>query len=88
MATVKKGKSPSAITCRIIKAAMGAADMNAEKLAKRMNVHINTVYRDLKEPERIPQDRLWLYFTALGVPVNESLQTIANQFAFSIVQRG
>ena len=85
---IRREKSPSAITCGIIKAAMGAADMNAEKLAKRMNVHINTVYRDLKEPERIPQDRLWLYFTVLGVPVNESLQSIANQFALSIVQRG
>lgn len=80
-------KSPSQITCRIIHAGLSAEGMSVHEMAKRMKVHYNTVYNDLKQPEKIPQDRLWMYFTILNVPIDNALKRIAQEFAESLARR-
>ena len=34
------------------------------------------------------EQRMWIYFTALGVPVDEGLAAFADSFARSLVSRG
>lgn len=80
-------KTPSQIIAGIIKAAMNFEGLNPHDLAKQMHVHVNTVYGDMRDPDRIPQNRLWLYFTVLGIPVEESLEAIASSFTAKIVAR-
>lgn len=75
------------IMARIIKAAMGAKNVSNQKLADAIGVHMNTVYKDLKEPEGMTMARAWLYFTALGVPVDDALKAFADSFARSLVTR-
>ena len=84
---VKSLNTPSQIVCQIIKAGMGAKDISTHELAKRMQIHVNTVYSDLRDPDRIPQNRLWLYFTVLGIPVYDALSRFAQEFAMSLVRR-
>ena len=78
---------PSQITCKIIQAALSSSGMSVAELAKRVQVHTNTVRNDMRDPDRIPQNRLWLYFTVLGVPIEDALEKIAKEFAFSLVRR-
>ena len=80
-------QTPSQITCKLIQAALSASGMGVAELARRVQVHVNTVRNDLHDPDRIPQNRLWLYFTVLGVPVEDALEKIAKEFAFSLVRR-
>jgi len=82
----RRGRTPAQIVARIITAAMGAQDVPADMLAKAVGVHTNTVRRDLKEPEGMPMDRMWLYFNALHVPIDEGLQAFADSFARFLVQ--
>jgi hypothetical protein len=74
-------KTPAEIVKMIICAAMGARQIDSKQLAKLAGVHANTVYNDLKDPDGIPMQRVWLYFTALSVPVDEGLQAFADSFA-------
>ena len=80
-------KTPSQITAGIIRAAMSKDGTTPQSIAKQMQVHVNTVYSDLRDPDRIPQNRLWLYFTVLGIPVDDALQRIADSFSAMLVQR-
>ena len=80
-------KTPSHITAGIIKAAMAHSGNTPRSLAKQMHVHVNTVYQDMNDPDRIPQNRLWLYFTILGVPVDDALKRIADSFSQMLVNR-
>jgi transcriptional regulator with XRE-family HTH domain len=80
-------KTPAECIGSIIRSAMSAREINAEQLAKLVGVHANTVYSDLHDPDRIQMRRVWLYFTALGVPVDEALQAFADSFARSLVAR-
>lgn len=80
-------KTPSQITAGIIQAAMSSCEMKPQDVAKRMQIHVNTVRNDMRDPDRIPQNRLWLYFTVLGVPIEDALEKIAKEFAFSLVRR-
>ena len=80
-------KTPSQITAGIIKAAMAHSDNTPQTLAKQMQVHVNTVYSDMRDPDRIPQNRLWMYFTILGVPVDDALKRIADSFSQMLVNR-
>jgi len=86
MARVQQ-KTPAECIGSIIRSAMSAREINAEQLAKLVGVHANTVYSDLHDPDRIQMRRVWLYFTALGVPVDEALQAFADSFARSLVTR-
>ena len=80
-------QTPSQITCKLIQAALSASGMGVAELARRVQVHVNTVRNDFRDPDRIPQNRLWLYFTVLGVPIEDALEKIAKEFAFSLVRR-
>lgn len=80
-------KTPAQIVKSIISAAMGAQDIDSKQLAKLAGVHVNTVYHDMSDPDGMPMSRVWLYFTALSVPVDEGLQAFADSFARSLVVR-
>lgn len=80
-------RTPSEVIRGIIQAAMTAEEMTGEQLARDMGVHVNTVYSDLKAPEKIPQGRLWLYFVTLGIPIQDALESIAGAFAVSLARR-
>ena len=80
-------KTPAECIGNIISAAMHVKGFSAEVLADRAKVHRNTVYRDLKDPDRMQAQRMWLYFIALDVPVDDALQAFADSFARSLVTR-
>ena len=80
-------KTPAECIGAIIKAAMSASDISAEKLADAANVHANTVRKDLRDPDGMTMQRMWIYFLALDVPVNEGLAAFAESFARSLVER-
>lgn len=80
-------KTPAEIVKTIISAAMGARQIDSKQLAKLAGVHANTVYNDLKDPDGIPMQRVWLYFTILGVPVDDALKRIADSFSQMLVNR-
>lgn len=83
----KRKKTPAECIGRILCAAMGAAGISSEVLASRAGVARNTVCSDLKDPDRMPMQRVWLYFTVLGVPIEKGLQAFADSFALSLTQR-
>lgn len=83
----RQKKTPAQCVGSIITAAMSAQSMTAEELAERSQVHRNTVYRDLKDPDRMQASRMWTYFVVLGVPVDDALQVFAASFARSLVMR-
>ena len=83
----KRKRTPSECIGRIISAAMGAGGISSEALANRAGVARNTVCSDLKDPDRIPMQRVWLYFTVLDVPIEKGLQAFADSFALSLTQR-
>lgn len=84
---MQRTKTPSQITVDLIQAAMSIGGLSAKALACKAKVHPNTVYMDLRDPDRIPQNRLWLYFTVLDIPVQDALNRIAESFAHSITRR-
>ena len=84
---MKAKKTPAECIGSIINAAMGAKSMTADKLANACGVHYNTVRKDLKDPDSMPLWRMWLYFVALQIPIDEGLNTFADSFARSLVVR-
>lgn len=87
MRPARKRTPAECIGC-IISAAMGATGTTADKLADAASVHANTVRKDLKDPDGMTMQRMWIYFTTLGVPVDEGLAAFADSFARSLVSRG
>ena len=51
-----------------------------------IGVHANTVSSDAREPEKIPLDRLSLYFTALGINPEVMLRPIAHSIAERMIE--
>lgn len=49
----KRKKTPAECIGAILRAAMCANGITAEKLADMVNIHRNTVSRDLKDPDRM-----------------------------------
>lgn len=84
---MKAKKTPAECIGSIISAAMGAKGLTADKLASACGVHYNTVRKDLKDPDSMPLWRMWLYFVALQIPIDEGLNTFADSFARSLVVR-
>lgn len=80
-----KKTTPQSIA-RIIKAAMGANDMDATHLSKVVGVHKNTIYKDLRDPNGMTLERMSLYWTALNVPADEGLAAFADSFSRSLVR--
>ena len=87
LTAAKHNKTPAQIMANLIACAMTVQGETQKSLAKKARVHPNTVCSDLRDPERIPQHRLWLYFTVLDVPVDECLNAVAVKFAESAVKR-
>lgn len=83
----KSARTPARIMADLIECALIVSGQTKTKLAKMANVSLNTVCNDLKDPERIPQGRLWLYFAALGAPMDDALKAVAETFAISAVKR-
>lgn len=86
-AKAKSRRTPSEVMCRILQAAMAANDVTTQELADNSGVHQNTVKSDLKDPDKIKLQRLWLYFLALGVPIDDALAAFAESFARGLTQR-
>ena len=86
-AKAKSRRTPSEVMCRILQAAMAANDVTAQELADSSGVHQNTVKSDLRDPDKIKLQRLWLYFLALGVPIDDALAAFAESFARGLTQR-
>lgn len=82
-----KTRTPARIMADLIECALIVSGETKTGLAKLSGVCLNTVCNDLKDPERIPQGRLWLYFAALGAPMDEALKAVAETFAISAVKR-
>ena len=87
MAKIKENRTPAQVVARIITAAMRANDVSSDQLAKAASVHVNTVRKDLREPEGMPMSRMWIYFLALGVPINETLKCFADSFCKMMIER-
>lgn len=88
MAKIKNAKTPPEIIVNIIKAGMGAEEITVNELAKRTGFHTNTVYSDFRDPGKMTQQRLWLYFTAVGIPISDALKVFADQLAAKLTDRG
>ena len=73
----KQARTMPRIIWGLISAAMAAQDIQRSDIAKMIGVHANTVSSDAREPEKIPLDRLTLYFTALGINPEVMLRPIA-----------
>ncbi len=80
-------KTPSRIMAGMIEQALKVTGMKKSDLAAAAQCSPNTVTNDLKAPERIPQGRMWLYFTALDIPVESVLQGVAYSVADRMIQR-
>lgn len=83
----KRKVTPAECVAKVITAAMAVREMTAKQLAEKVGVHSNTVHNDLKEPNKMTMYRMWLYFVALEVPVDDGLQSFADSFARSLVTR-
>jgi hypothetical protein len=88
MARIKNAKTPPEIIVNIIKAGMGAEEITVNELAKRTGFHTNTVYSDFRDPGKMTQQRLWLYFAAVGIPISDALKVFADQLAAKLTDRG
>lgn len=87
MKRTKPKKTPAQILASMIEAAMAIQKVNGQELARRVRTSANTVYSDLNDPDRIPQNRLWLYFTVLDIDCTDTLQAVADRFSATIIQR-
>lgn len=83
----KHYRTPSRIMADMIEAALKVSGTNRAELAKLARCSPNTLTADLKDPERIPQGRLWLYLTALSIPVEDVLRGIAYSVADKAIER-
>lgn len=81
-------RTPAQCVGMIISAAMGAQGVQIDRLADAVGVHPNTIRKDLRDPDGMTMQRMWLYFTALSVPVDDGLAAFADSFAKSLVARG
>lgn len=71
--------TPSRTMWGIIECGMRSQRILMSDLARRVGVHPNTITRDAQEPEKIPQGRLWLYFEAVGISVEDMVKTTVTE---------
>lgn len=83
----KRTKTPSRIMAGMIEQALRVTGTKKSELAAAVKCSPNTVTNDLRDPERIPQGRMWLYFTALDIPVETVLQNVAYSIADKMIHR-
>lgn len=80
-------RTPSQVMWSMIKAEMVVQGVTQRELAKRVHCCNDTICLDAKEPERIPQQRLWLYFAALGMDCMDVLRAVAADHAERLTVR-
>ena len=83
----KPARTPARIMADLLECALIVSGQTKTGLAKLSGVCLNTVCSDLKDPERIPQGRLWLYFAALGAPMDDALKAVAEKVAEKATER-
>lgn len=83
----KRTRTPAQIMADMILCAMQYRGETRQSMAKKLNVAVNTVCSDMHDPDRIPQNRLWLYFTVLDIPVQDVLSGVAHSFADTLARR-
>ena len=57
-----------------------------ETMAYKLNVSMATVCTDLQRPEKIQAGRMFLYFTILGLPIQDVLNGIADEVAKAMAE--
>lgn len=80
-------RTPSVIMRDIINSALIMRGETQKTIAKKINASEKTVFLDFSSPERIPQYRLWLYFTVLDIPVTDVLKSVADAYTAELVKR-
>lgn len=86
-AKAKPKRTPAQIMRDMISGAIGMRGETQKTLAKKIHASEKTVYSDLHYPERIPQHRLWLYFTVLEIPINTVLQAVGDAYIKELIKR-
>lgn len=71
-------KTPSSEVWGMIESSLYKNRMCKKDLAKIAGVHPNTVSRDSAYPERMPIGRMWMYFRALNLPVDQVIRAMAS----------
>lgn len=69
-------KTPARIMWAIIAAEMQLQCITQKALAKRIGKSESLVSDDARDPDRIPQWRLWLYFAVLGIDAETVLRPV------------
>ena len=88
MAKKATGKrTPSSIIWDLIAAEMQRQKMTQGELAKRAKVNPCTVTSDSKDPGKIPQHRVWMYFAILGLDPAIVLRPLAIEHAENMIRR-
>ena len=82
----KRTRTPAEKVGGIIEACMSCRHVSAADLGKAVGVCANTVYRDLREPEGITIDRMFRYFLALEVPIDEAMTEYAEAVCRMMVE--
>lgn len=77
--------SPSEKLWNLIEMARHKNGLRKADLASAAGVSLNTVCLDSADPAGIPQGRLWLYLSAVGVSTNAVVTEIYNNFMNSVI---
>ena len=83
----KPTRTPSVIMRDIINSAIDMRGETQKSVAKKIRASEKTVNLDMANPERIPQYRLWLYFTVLDIPVTDILSQVGNAYVSELIKR-
>lgn len=83
-----RARTPARVIWDMIDAEMQMQQITKLELAKRARVNRNTVGLDARDPGRIPMQRVWLYFAALGLDAAEVLRPLAVEHAERLISRG
>ncbi len=70
----------------MIRCGMQLQDETIETMADKLDVSMATVCSDLKRPEKIQAGRMFMYFTILGLPVQDVLDGIAAEVAKAMAE--
>lgn len=81
-----KHRTPSRAIADMIRCGMTLQGETIETIADKLNVSMATVCTDLQRPEKIQSGRMWLYFTILGLPVQDVLNGIADEVAKAMAE--
>jgi DNA-binding XRE family transcriptional regulator len=73
-------RTPAALLWALIDAERVRQQMTADTLAKRVGVSRGTVTTDARDPYKIPQGRLWLYFAVLGIDAGAVLHAFVSAY--------